>query len=173
MNHFALSAPGRTVAFACAAALICLFTLQGCGSKTISGVNNASYSTNTSIVGFKVAETALRQQGIRYRSGGASPKSGFDCSGLISWSYAQHGIRIPRVTTDQARIGRAVPRDQLRPGDIVVFKAKDAPNGLHTGLYTSNGNFVHSPNSRSKVRVENINNTHWKKTYLMARRVLR
>lgn len=73
--------------------------------------------------------------GKNYRSGGASPQKGFDCSGLIWWVYNKNGVKVPRITVDQARIGQSVPREQVRPGDIVVFRTSASPRGLHTGIY--------------------------------------
>ena len=79
---------------------------------------------------------------------------------------------MPRVTTDQARAGRPVPRNRLQPGDIVVFRASSGPNGLHTGIYAGQGKFIHSPNRRSKVRVDSLATPYWTKTFLTARRIV-
>ena len=69
-----------------------------------------------------IVRTASSQEGKQYRMGGASPSRGFDCSGLIWWAYRQNGLKVPRVTVDQARAGYAVPKsaphglqDQQRP----------------------------------------------------------
>lgn len=106
--------------------------------------------------GVNVVRTATTQLGKPYRLGGASPRSGFDCSGLIYWSFGQNGITVPRVTSSQAKVGTKVAINRLQPGDIVVFRTKNAPNGLHTGIYVGSGRFIHSPNSRSRVRVDDL-----------------
>lgn len=152
----------------------CLVGLTGCGPKRITGMAPArqGYSAVRTQVGAKVVRTAATQIGKPYRSGGTSPQKGFDCSGLIYWAYQQHGIKVPRVTTSQARAGQPVSRAGLQPGDIVVFRSASSPNGLHTGLYAGEGKFIHSPNSRSKVRMDSLNATHWKKNYLTGRRIV-
>ena len=83
--------------------------------------------------------------------GGASPQKGFDCSGLIWWVYNKNGVKVPRITVDQARIGQSVPREQVRPGDIVVFRTSASPRGLHTGIYAGGNSFIHR-RRRAKMR---------------------
>ena len=121
--------------------------------------------------GSRVSQTAATQIGKPYRYGGSSPQNGFDCSGLVYWSYGQHGIQVPRTTTGQARAGTAISRSNLIPGDIVVFREPSAPNQLHTGIYTGNNNFVHSPNRRGSVRIESLNASHWRRTFINGRRI--
>jgi cell wall-associated NlpC family hydrolase len=152
-------------------ALLVLLSLGGCASKRIAGVDPHAPRAGASALGSKVVRTALSQIGTSYRSGGASPQKGFDCSGLVYWAFLQNGVQVPRVTTQQAKTGMAVSRAKLMPGDIVVFRAPSSPNGLHTGIYAGKGDFVHSPNSRGKVRVENLNADYWSRNFLTARRV--
>lgn len=121
----------------------------------------------------KVLQTAYSQMGRKYRLGGASPQKGFDCSGLIWWSYKRHGIKVPRITSDQAKAGRAVSKKSPRPGDIVVFRTGSSPRGLHTGLYSGNGTFIHSPRKGERVRIESIEVPYWKKKLISVRRIVR
>ena len=107
------------------------------------GYNNPQRAQN-------IVRTASSQEGKQYRMGGASPSRGFDCSGLIWWAYRQNGLKVPRVTVDQARAGYAVPKSSPRPGDIMVFRTSSGPRGLHTGIYAGNNTFIHSP-SRGKI----------------------
>ena len=107
------------------------------------GYNNPQRAQN-------IVRTASSQEGKQYRMGGASPSRGFDCSGLIWWAYRQNGLKVPRVTVDQARAGYAVPKSSPRPGDIMVFRTSSGPRGLHTGIYAGNNTFIHSP-SRGKT----------------------
>lgn len=120
----------------------------------------------------RVANTALAQVGKPYKSAGSTPK-GFDCSGLVWWSYKQNGISIPRITSDQAKTGSSVKKNALRVGDILVFKTRITGTGLHTGLYIGNGRFVHSPSSGRKVRVDTTKDTYWKPRLVEARRIIR
>ena len=156
--------------------LLALGTLSGCGPKRINAPDPfrqaGRAATTASTLGINVVRTASTQIGKPYRSGGQSPSKGFDCSGLIYWSYLQNGITIPRITTGQAKAGQPVPRNRLQPGDIVVFRTSSSPRGLHTGIYTGQGKFIHSPNSRSRVRIDTLDTPYWKKTYLTARRIV-
>ena len=111
--------------------------------------------------------------GKNYRSGGASPQKGFDCSGLIWWVYNKNGVKVPRITVDQARIGQSVPREQVRPGDIVVFRTSASPRGLHTGIYAGGNSFIHSPRRGEKVRMENMDIPYWRSRLVSVRRVVR
>lgn len=118
-----------------------------------------------------VAKTACTQMGKKYCPGGASPQKGFDCSGLVWWSYGQHGVKVPRLTTDQARAGKKIARKQIKAGDIMVFKTGQSPRGLHTGIYVGNNKFVHSPSSGKRVCVENLL-PYWNKKLIAIRRIV-
>jgi cell wall-associated NlpC family hydrolase len=91
-----------------------------------------------------VVESAAAEMGTAYRLGGAT-SGGFDCSGLIQYAYAQHGIALPRTSAEQAEVGSAVARriEALRPGDILTFSNSGGPV-THVGLYVGDGRFVHS-----------------------------
>ena len=116
-----------------------------------------------------ILRTARSQLGVRYKYGGAAPKAGFDCSGLLYWAYRQHGVKVPRVAKDQASAGRKVDPQRIAVGDLVVFKIK---SGYHTGIYAGNGQFIHSPRAGAKVRVEDMNMKYWRKAFVSARRVI-
>ncbi|MDR2503980.1 MAG: C40 family peptidase [Deltaproteobacteria bacterium] len=119
--------------------------------------------------GTSVVRVARSQTGVPYRSGGTTPQRGFDCSGLIYWVYQQHGVSVPRVAKSQALFGDRVNAGALRPGDIVAFRV----NGdYHTGIYSGNGKFIHSPKPGSKVREESINTNYWSDRFVGGRRVL-
>lgn len=123
------------------------------------------------VKGRNVVETACGQIGKKYRAGCASPQKGFDCSGLVWWSYKQHGVSVPRITVDQAKTGKKVAACNLKAGDIVVFKVSRSPRGFHTGLYTGNGKFVHSPSSGKNVCMEELYGKYWKDKLVAIRRV--
>jgi cell wall-associated NlpC family hydrolase len=121
----------------------------------------------------KVVESAYSQVGARYRAGGNTPGKGFDCSGFVQWAYGQQGVSVPRITADQARAGRLVaPQEGLQPADILVFKNRQGPRGLHTGLYTGGGQFIHSPSAGQRVRAESLELAYWKNSLIGARRVI-
>ena len=116
--------------------------------------------------GQDAASMAHQFLGLRYRYGGSSPRTGFDCSGLVMFVYGKLGIQLPHNAAAQYRLGLAVPRASLRPGDLVFF------NGLgHVGIYVGRGRFIHSPRSGESVRVESLGASNWHRHYVGARRV--
>ena len=87
--------------------------------------------------------------GIRYRYGGTSPATGFDCSGFTRFVYAHFGIALPHYSGAQFALGRRVSR--LRPGDLVFF------DGLgHVGLYVGGGRFIHAPHTGARVSIDTL-----------------
>lgn len=119
----------------------------------------------------KVVRTAYAQMGKKYRSGGDSPQKGFDCSGLVWWSYGQHGVKVPRITSDQARTGKKVSKKAAQPGDIVVFRTSHSPRGLHTGIYVGEQKFIHSPSSGKSVCMDSLSQGYWRDRLISIRRV--
>lgn len=93
---------------------------------------------------------ALSQLGKPYVYGAEGPNT-FDCSGLVQFVYAQVGIRLPRVATDQAHSGRAVSRSELQPGDLVLFR-----RNCHIGIYLGGGYFVHAPRTGDVVKISEL-----------------
>jgi cell wall-associated NlpC family hydrolase len=97
--------------------------------------------------GLRAVRIANKLTGIPYVWGGASPRSGFDCSGLVQYVYGKLGISLPHYTVSQYRHGRSVARSRLRPGDLVFF------HGLgHVGIYAGHGKYIHAPRRGSTVR---------------------
>ncbi len=118
----------------------------------------------------KVLKIAFSFKGVPYRYGGQSPK-GFDCSGFTSYVFkAGAGISLPRSSQGQAKIGTAVSKDNLAPGDLVYFHTY-RKGVSHVGVYVGNGNFIHA--SRSKgITVTNLSDSFYGPRYLGARRIL-
>jgi hypothetical protein len=92
-----------------------------------------------------VVHAALGQLGTPYRWGGASP-GGFDCSGLVVWSYSRIGVRLPHSTSSLIRLGRSVRRSAIRPGDLVFTRG-----GGHVGIYIGRGLVEAAPHSGARV----------------------
>lgn len=114
----------------------------------------------------EVVAIAMRYLGVPYQWGGASPSSGFDCSGLVMYVYAQVGIALPHNAALQYGYGTPVDRDSLRPGDLVFF------NGLgHNGIYIGGGQFIDAPKTGDVVKIENLNDSWWAASYVGARRL--
>jgi cell wall-associated NlpC family hydrolase len=146
--------------------LVCALLFAGCGGPT-----QLSQRAHPARVAGSTALAAARSQlGAPYRFGGASPATGFDCSGLVLWSYRQQGVSLPRSTRQQIRAGRAVARTALREGDLVFFQI-DPAGALHVGLYAGDDSMVHSPKSGGRVRQESLRKRYWQDRYRAARRI--
>jgi cell wall-associated NlpC family hydrolase len=112
---------------------------------------------------------AMRYIGTPYKWGGSDPATGFDCSGLVQYAYAQEGVQLPRVAAEQFDVGIPVPRDRLQPGDAVFFAD---PNGYvhHVGLYIGGGRFVDAPETGQNVQIDSLSNPYFAEQYAGARR---
>ena len=120
-------------------------------------------------LGANAADAALSHIGLSYKWGGSKPSEGFDCSGLVSYVFAQLGIALPRVAEEQAKVGVYVPKAQLLPGDAVFF-ADSSGYVHHEGLYIGNGRMVHAPQTGDKVKITDITTGYYARQYAGARR---
>ena len=116
-------------------------------------------------LGQRAARIALREVGVPYRWGGSSP-SGFDCSGLVYWTYARLGISLPHSSYALAGRGRPVRSSRLRPGDLLFFWGYG-----HVGLYIGHGRMVHAPHSGQRVQVVRLAGSGYGSGLVAARRV--
>lgn len=119
----------------------------------------------------EVLINALSLTGIKYRYGGKSPDTGFDCSGFVRYVFMQAtNLSLPPTARAISQIGRAVSKDQLQPGDLVFFNTLKSTFS-HVGIYIGNNRFIHSPRTGEVVRVDNLNTDYWTKHYDGAKRV--
>lgn len=128
----------------------------------------SSVSVPSSSKGGSIVETAKSYIGSKYVYGAAGPNS-FDCSGFTSYIYKQHGISINRTATGQYSNGIAVSKENLEPGDLVMFgKSGDID---HVGIYIGGGQIVHAANPSRGVVTDTINSGYYCRNYVGARRV--
>ena len=115
-----------------------------------------------------VVSLALQYLGVPYLWGGATP-SGFDCSGLVQYVYAQLGVSLPHNTAAQwhDRIAVSVPRDQLQPGDLVFFNKLD-----HEGIYIGGGYLIDAPHTGTDVRIDTLDEGWYAANYDGAKRIV-
>lgn len=151
-----------------------LFAIGGCASTPHApGAQQPSESRSVvgrGSAGDAAAEHAAGLVGKPYRYGGASPSTGFDCSGLVQWSYAQAGRKLPRSTDDQREASRHIRVSDLRRGDLLFFHQEGKKHG-HVGIYVGNGEFVHAPSSGKRVRRDRVDTPYWSKHLSEARRI--
>lgn len=119
-----------------------------------------------------VTRTALAQVGRPYRAGGAAPESGFDCSGLVQYSYAQAGVPLPRSAAEQRKIGDDVDFDEARPGDLLFYKIDSWFGVDHVALYVGDGYAVHAPASGRAIVVTDMTTPFWREHFIEAVDVL-
>lgn len=123
-----------------------------------------------------VVQTALEVLGSPYQWGGTA-ENGFDCSGLVQYAYARHGIRLPRTSRALASAGTAVAvnLDSLQAGDILTFAARPGGGVTHVGMYVGGGKFIHS--SSTGVKLSRLSSAdpeaaYWIPRWVGVRRVL-
>lgn len=139
-------------------------------------VKEGSYSNTVSpdaggtVEGRQVADFALQFVGYNYSWGGASPETGFDCSGLVYYTYKQFGYTLNRVACDQAQNGVHVDPSDLQPGDILCFYSSSTYIG-HVGIYIGDNKFVHAANSSTGVIISDLSGYYAERGY-EARRII-
>ena len=111
-------------------------------------------------VGVRAAAIAASQVGTPYRYGGSSP-AGFDCSGLVLYSYARAGLRgLPHSAAALEQRARAVPLAELAPGDLLFFTLEGKKTS-HVAIYLGDRTFVHAPSAGRHVETVGFAHNHW------------
>jgi len=116
-------------------------------------------------------DQALEYLGIRYKRGGGTPETGFDCSGFVRYVYNESlGLILPRNAKAMSQEGDRVEKAELQPGDLVFFNTMRRTFS-HVGIYLGNNLFIHAPRTGAKVRIEDMSDRYWSRRYNGARRV--
>jgi cell wall-associated NlpC family hydrolase len=117
-------------------------------------------------LGSRAARIARQVVGVPYQWGGTS-MAGFDCSGLVYWTYRRLGVELPRTSYSLYDRGRSVSRSRLKAGDLLFFF------GLgHVGLYLGHGRMVHAPSSGRRVEIVSLRASYFSDQLIGARRVV-
>ncbi len=134
----------------------------GASAEAPEGVAVAPPSRYGSVVAI-----AMRYLGVFYRWGGASPETGFDCSGLVVYVFAQVGVSLPHYTRAIWAYGVPVSKDELEPGDLVFFN-----NLGHMGIAIGGGQFIHAPRTGDVVKISSLSEPWYAERWVGARRLL-
>jgi cell wall-associated NlpC family hydrolase len=129
-------------------------------------VMDAAAASPTALAAIKVA---AQYMGTSYHFGGASPETGFDCSGLMQWAYSHAGVSIPRVTYDQIDVGAHVDRAHLVPGDLIFFQHDGDVH--HVGMYLGGGRFMHAPHTGDVVKISSLDDAYYAEQFAGGRRM--
>jgi cell wall-associated NlpC family hydrolase len=134
---------------------VCQTAAAGYAATVLSIAASYGTSTGTSPVATQAVQVALAQVGTPYLWGGESA-SGFDCSGLVQYSYARAGLSLPRTAQEQYDATVHLPDgSELQPGDLVFFGT--GPRAVvHVGIVLGDGTMVDAPHTGAEVRVEAI-----------------
>ncbi len=122
-----------------------------------------------------VIPTASQYLGVKYKWGGTSPRTGFDCSGYTQYVFAKHGVRLPRTSRAQASAGdRVLPVvSALRAGDLIMFAERGHPIS-HVAIYAGSQRIIHSSKSGGGVRYDDLTTSRgrwFRNTMVVARRI--
>jgi cell wall-associated NlpC family hydrolase len=131
----------------------------GVGASTPEGSTVAPPNVHGGVVSI-----AMHYLGVPYVWGGASP-SGFDCSGLVMYVFAQIGVSLPHSSYAQAGMGSPVSISQLQPGDLVFFTGAS-----HVGIYIGGGQFIHAPHTGDVVKISSLSG-YYTSAFYTARRI--
>lgn len=146
-----------------------VFALAACaGSPPRTASATAQFDSENADAS-RAADHALAMVGAPYRYGGVDP-AGFDCSGLVHYSFRKIGVSLPRDTRSLRKVGFEIGMDDLAKGDLVFFD-QEGKKSSHVGIYLGDGRFVHAPSTGGKVRADKIDLTYWRKHFTEARRI--
>ena len=120
----------------------------------------------------EIVRTAEGFIGVPYRWGGASPKYGFDCSGLSMAVYQLNGLDLPRTSNEQWVAGSPVRRSQLSKADLVFFATRGRKKISHVGIYVGQGQFIHASGMGKKIRIDSLSDRYYRRRYVGARTYL-
>ncbi len=159
----------------CSAVLVMITMVSACASQAPKSASDSirpvpvakttgnRRTVERRTVGEHAAEVAISQVGIPYRYGG-STTTGFDCSGLISYSYAVAGRAMPRTTSALWQELRPVASRDLQVGDVLFFDIEGKMS--HVGLYLGEQRFVHAPSSGKRVSIANIDTGYYRQALI-------
>jgi len=119
----------------------------------------------------EILMNAFSLTGVKYKYGGSSPDTGFDCSGFVRYVFQQAAnLTLPHGARALSQLGQNIPLNQLRPGDLVFFDTLKSAFS-HVGIYVGEGRFIHAPSSGGGIHVVDMQEEYWAKRFNGARRI--
>jgi len=165
-----------SLALICTSPVVAEPSIYGTSAPPVSGMSptpapqpleNGSWSTTAQ----EVLINALSLTGIKYKYGGNSPETGFDCSGFVRYVFRQAtDLTLPHGARAISQLGQTVALNDLQPGDLVFFNTLKSAFS-HVGIYLGNNKFIHSPSSGGGINVVNMNDSYWAQRFNGARRI--
>lgn len=143
---------------------------------TLAHAEDASQATAKASPGWsdtaqEILINALSLTGVKYKYGGKSPETGFDCSGFVRYVFQQAAnLTLPHGARAISQLGQTIPVEQLQPGDLVFFNTLKSAFS-HVGIYLGDGRFIHAPSSGGGIHVVDMNDSYWAKRFSGARRL--
>ena len=131
------------------------YVKEGTYASYDPGSGSAGTTVSSNATGQDIVNFAGRYLGYKYRWGGTSPETGFDCSGFVYYVFKHFGITVNRVASDQASNGVHVDAAAIQPGDILCFYSGSSYIG-HVGIYIGNNKFIHASNSTTGVIISEL-----------------
>ena len=148
------------------AVFIIAFVAGGCASVSRQ---RTPVTAEQQPVGQRLVHIAATLIGTPYKFGGDTPQ-GFDCSGLVFYSFDQLGVEVPRTAEDQRRAAQGVKPEALSPGDLVFFRTTTRKVD-HVGIYAGDGRFIHAPRSGSVVSYAYLDDPYYRAHFVGAGRL--
>jgi len=153
--------------------LLLAVAFTSCKSTSSVASKHESKRENKTLVN-NLVEKATDNIGVRYKAGGTT-RSGFDCSGLVYTTFESEDLKLPRSSYEQAKIGKIIPLNDAKKGDLIFFKTNKSRQINHVGLITEvNSNeikFVHSSTSKGVI-ISSTKEPYYKNAYEQINRVV-
>ena len=152
-------------------AALCLAGLCSIAHADDTAQAQPSVAAQWSGVAQEVLMNALSLTGVKYKYGGKTPETGFDCSGFVRYVFQQAAdLTLPHGARAISQLGQTIPLGQLQPGDLVFFNTLKTAFS-HVGIYLGDGRFIHAPSTGGGIQVVDMNDSYWAKRFNGARRL--
>ena len=121
----------------------------------------------------KIIKESNTYLGTPYLWGGTT-RNGIDCSAFVKNVYLSIGIKLPRVSQNQAKVGKTITLDKIRKGDLIFFETdKNRPNTVsHVGIYLGSGNLIHASSKNKKVVIVPLNQGYFLSKIVIIKRIV-